>query len=407
MDRNVLQSLDPRALGRRLQEARKARGMTQQQAAEHLGVARTTITAIEKGERRVQPSELAQFAAYYGRSIGELVRPRGPIEPFAVQLRATLAPDVPTEEEIEPYVFEFERLCEDYLELERICGAPLARAYPPVYSIEQTSAEAAAEDVATAERNRLGLGDGPLPNFRQVLDQDVGLRIFYIDLPSRISAMFAYTDELGGCIAVNAKHPEERRRNSMGHEYGHFLTKRYQPEVRVLKRYQRLPAQERFADAFARSFLMPASGLRRRFNELRRSRENGLKLADLCTLAHFYFVSVQGMILRLEELRLIPAGTWERIEAQGFRVREAQRILELPEHPADEELLPARYRYLAVTAYLRGDLSEGQLARSLRVNRLEARRIVDEMAQLVDVSDDGELGSVPLDLGEPLQVHGA
>lgn len=407
MDRNVLQSLDPRALGRRLQEARKARGMTQQQAAEHLGVARTTITAIEKGERRVQPSELTRFAAYYGRSIGELVRPRERIEPFAVQLRATLASDVSTEEEIEPYVFEFERLCEDYLELERICGAPLARAYPPVYSIEQTSAESAAEDVATAERNRLGLGDGPLPNFRQVLDGDVGLRIFSMDLPSRISAMFAYTDELGGCIAVNAKHPEERRRNSMGHEYGHFLTKRYQPEVRVLKRYQRLPAQERFADAFARSFLMPASGLRRRFNELRRSRENGLKLADLCTLAHFYFVSVQGMILRLEELRLVPTGTWERIEAQGFRVREAQRILELPEHPSDEELLPARYRYLAVTAYLHGDLSEGQLARFLRVNRLEARRIVDNMAQLVDVSDDGELGSVPLDLGEPLQAHGA
>jgi len=406
MDRNVLQSLDPRELGRRLQEARKARGKTQQEAAEHLSVARTTITAIEKGERRVQPSELTRLASYYSRSIGELVRPRGPAEPFAVQLRAAFAPDVSTEAEIEPYVFEFQRLCEDYLELERVCGAPLARAYPPVYSIEGTTPQAAAEDVATAERNRLGLGDGPLPNLRQVLDQDVGLRIFYIDLPSRVSAMFAYTDELGGCIAVNRKHPEERRRNSMGHEHGHFLTKRYQPEVRVLRRYQRLPGQERFADTFARAFLMPASGLKRRFHELRRTRENGLKLADLCTLAHFYFVSVQGLILRLEELRLIATGTWERIEAQGFRVSEAQRILELPEHPADKEKLPARYRYLAVTAYLRDDLSEGQLARFLRVNRLEARRIVNEMARFVDVSDEGELGAVSLDLGESLQAHG-
>lgn len=407
MDRNVLQSLDPRDLGRRLQEARKARGRTQQEAADYLGVARTTLTAIEKGERRIQPSEFSRLAAYYGRSIGELVRQRGPIEPFAVQLRAILAPDVSTEEEIDPYVFEFQRLCEDYFELERICGAPLARAYPPVYSIESTAPEAAAEDVATSERNRLGLGDGPLPNLRQVLDQDVGLRIFYMDLPSRISAMFAYTDELGGCIAVNRKHPEERRRNSMGHEYGHFLTKRYQPEVRILKRYQRIPGQERFADSFARSFLMPASGLRRRFHELRRSREKGLTLADLCTLAHFYFVSVQGMVLRLEELRLIPTGTWERIEAQGFRVREAQRILELPEHPADEEQLPARYQYLAVTAYLRSDLSEGQLARFLRTDRLDARRIVDELAQVVEVSDDGQLDTVSLDLGEPLSAHGA
>lgn len=407
MDRNVLQSLDPRVLGRRLQEARTARGKTQQEAAYHLGVARTTITAIEKGERRVQPSELTRLAAFYGRSVGEMVRPRGPVEPFAVQLRATLAPDVSTEEEIELYVFEFEHLCEDYLELERICGAPLQRAYPPVYSIEGTAPDAAAEDVATAERNRLGLGDGPLPNLRHILDQDVGLRIFYMELPSRISAMFAYTDELGGCIAVNSRHPEERRRNSMGHEYGHFLTKRYQPEVRVLKRYQRVPNQERFAGAFARSLLMPASGLKRRFHELRRNRENGLTLADLCTLAHFYFVSVQGMILRLEELRLVPTGTWERIEAQGFRVREAQQILELPEHPADEENLPDRYRYLALMAYLRGDLSEGQLARFLRVNRVDARRIVAEKARTVDVSDEGELGQVSLDLGQSLQAHGA
>ncbi|MGH2412004.1 MAG: ImmA/IrrE family metallo-endopeptidase, partial [Chloroflexota bacterium] len=280
-------------------------------------------------------------------------------------------------------------------------------AYPPPYSIEGTAPDAAADDVATAERNRLGLGDGPLPNLRQVLEQDVGLRIFYLNLPSRISAMFAYTDDLGGCIAVNSRHPEERRRNSINHEYGHFLTKRYQPEVRLLKRYQRLPNQERFADAFARSFLMPAPGLRRRFHELRRSREAGLKLADLCTLAHFYFASVQALTLRLEELRLIPTGTWERFEAQGFRVREAQWILDLPEHIADDEQLPARYRYLAVTAYLRGDLSEGQLARFLRTNRLGARRIVDELAQLVDVSDDGQLGTVSLDLDESLFAHGA
>jgi Zn-dependent peptidase ImmA (M78 family)/transcriptional regulator with XRE-family HTH domain len=407
MDWNILPSLDSRELGRRVQEARRACGKTQQEAADYLGVARTTITAIEKGERRLQPSELSRLAAFYGRSIGELIRPRGPVEPFTVQLRATLAPDTSAEAEIVPYVLEFQRLCEDYAELERVSGAAAVGVRPPVYSIEGIAAEAAAEDVATAERNRLGLGDGPLPNLRQVLDQDVGLRIFFIDLPSWISAMFAYTDDLGGCVAVNRKHPEERRRNSMGHEYGHFLTKRYQPEVRVLKRYQRLPHQERFADAFARSFLMPATGLRRRFHELRRSRETDLKIADLCTLAHFYFVSVQGLILRLEELRLISTGTWARIEGQGFRVREAQKILKLPEHPADEEMFPARYRYLAVTAYLRGDLSEGQLARFLRTDRLDARRIVHEMAEIVDLSDDGELGTVSLDLGESLSVHGA
>ena len=49
---NPLLSVDPAVIGERLAVARRARGLTQQQAAEALGVGRTTITAMEKGERR-------------------------------------------------------------------------------------------------------------------------------------------------------------------------------------------------------------------------------------------------------------------------------------------------------------------------------------------------------------------
>src|SRR5258707_164684 len=43
--------LDPRVLGRRLQEARKARNMTQEAAAAALPLKRPTLVAIEKGDR--------------------------------------------------------------------------------------------------------------------------------------------------------------------------------------------------------------------------------------------------------------------------------------------------------------------------------------------------------------------
>ncbi|MCL5946889.1 MAG: helix-turn-helix domain-containing protein, partial [Chloroflexi bacterium] len=189
MDLDILQSIDPRELGKRLQEARKARGRTQQEAADLLGVVRTTITTIEKGERRIRPDELARLASFYGRSVGEFLRRGEPIEAFAVQLRAVVAPDTLAEAEIAPYTWEFQRLCEDYLELERLCAAPLPRKYPPPYSVGGTAPELAAEDVATAERNRLGQGDGPILNVREALENDVGLRIFSIDLPSPVAAM--------------------------------------------------------------------------------------------------------------------------------------------------------------------------------------------------------------------------
>ncbi|MGI8552891.1 MAG: helix-turn-helix domain-containing protein, partial [Dehalococcoidia bacterium] len=158
MEPDLLQSRDPHELGRRLQGARRARGLTQQQVGEQLAIARTTVTAIEKGERRVQPTELVAMAELYGRSVGALLRQGEPVEAFVVQLRATLPPETPVEREIAPETWAFQQLCEDYLQLERICQAPLPRRYPAQYEVGRVSPENAADDVAGAERNRMGVG---------------------------------------------------------------------------------------------------------------------------------------------------------------------------------------------------------------------------------------------------------
>ena len=368
MDEDVLRSIDPQALGQRLRDGRAAKGLTQQDAADHLGVARTTITAIEKGQRRIRAVELVDLAAHYGRSVGEFLRQSEPLPAFVVQLRAALALHRSAEPELRPHIAEFQRLCEDYLELEHVLGAPLSSRYPSPYEMSRTPPEDFAEDVATSERNRLGLGDGPLLNLREVLESDVGLRIFYMDLPSLVAGMFAYTDDLGGCIAVNRRHPEERRRMSLAHDYGHFLTARYVSGVSLLGQYHRHPTRERFADAFAWAFLMPATGLRRRYHELHRSRDGRVTPADLCNLAHYYFTSLEALTRRLEGLRLVRLGTWDRLQNRGFRVREAQAILQLPQHRVSDSALPTRYLYLATEAFERGDLSEGQYARFLRAD---------------------------------------
>ena len=139
MEERALESIDPRALGRRLQEARKARGLTQQDAADSLSVARTTVTALEKGERRMRPGELIQLARLYGRPVSEFVGPKEPIADFAVQFRRSAGGGDETDAETAAAVEEFRRLCEDYLYLENLSGAPLRRNYPPQYSTDGTS----------------------------------------------------------------------------------------------------------------------------------------------------------------------------------------------------------------------------------------------------------------------------
>ena len=401
MQENVVHDADPRVLGRRLQEARRARGLTQQEVAESLELARTTVTALEKGERRIRPDELISLAGLYGRPVSSFVGSRAPSASFAMQFRTSVnrASSPEAQQAISRGVQEFQDLCEDYLWLESSSGARSRQYYPSQYDTDGLQPEEAAEDVAASERNRLGLGDGPLLNLREVLENDAGLRIFYIRLPSHLAGIFAFTEDLGGCVAVNSGHPEERRRWSMAHEYGHFLTSRFRPEVTTLRQRGRMSATERFADAFAAALLMPAPGLRRRFHRVSRAGDGSVTAAEVCRLAHYYFVSVEAMFLRLEELRLIPAGTWERLRDRGFRVREAQEQLGLPPHPHDDAPLPLRYQFLAVQAHVEGELTEGELCRVLRQDRLSTRETVQNLTHPVHLLHEGEMLTIPIDPG--------
>ena len=89
---NHLDAIDPRLLGRRLTEARKARGLTQQAAADHLGCSRPTFIAIEKGTRRPTPDEIVKLAGLYGRTLHELLRPGAPTADFEPHLRVLVDP---------------------------------------------------------------------------------------------------------------------------------------------------------------------------------------------------------------------------------------------------------------------------------------------------------------------------
>ena len=401
MEYRLLEQIDLKRLGSRLQDARRSAGLTQEDAAQALGLARTTIVAIEKGERRVNPHELIEFAKTYRRSVSDLVGRPIISESFVPQFRA--APGrAESDTDVDPLATELQSLAEDYVALERIRSMALSQNYPNEYDTSGGTPEQVAEDVATAERNRLGMGDGPIGHLRERLASDVGIRIFFFEMPSRIAGLFAYNEILGACIGINTKHPRDRRNWSLAHEYGHFLMTRYQPEITVLTVAGRSHKKERLADSFARYFLMPASGLNRRFTELHRSSKGGITLAHVCTLADLYQVSVQALILRLEELRRLPTGTWERLKDEGFKVQQAQAMLGIDANPLLTETLPQRYVDLAIAAFLAEQISEGQLAKYLRTDRLHAREHVESFESRIHLEADGSFMPFTPDLAQAL-----
>ncbi|CAD5946894.1 Transcriptional regulator [Planktothrix tepida] len=377
---NILDKIDLRQLGERLQQARKKCGMTQADAAQIINAARTTIVAIEKGERRLKPNELIKLARAYGQAVSNFVRQSPIIEPFEVQFRAAYRRSETEEAQINPAILRLEELCQNYLELEKIMDAPLPRNYPQEYDVTNMPIEAAAESIAIAERQRLGLGDSPIPILRDVLEQSVGLRIFYLEMPSKYSGLYSYDEQLGGCIAINAKHPEERRRWSLAHEYLHFLAHRRKPVLDYENQYQRKPDTERLADSFPDHFLMPTSGLLKRFNDMYQT-HGKFTPTNLFTLAHYYGVSIEALGNRLESIKLIPSGTVERLRDRGLKVRKVQQELELEEIPQRTDMLTIHYQYLAIEAFDQGLITEGRFADFLGVDRLETRRIAEILRQ--------------------------
>lgn len=374
--KNLLENINSIVLGGELKNARKAKGLTQKEASEILNVSRTTITAIEKGERQIKPGELVALSTAYDQDVHKFLRTRKSVVPFQVQFRAAYKRRQ-ADEKINSFIDEFEEACRDYLELEQIVNGRSYSNYPVEYKLDNRNIDQVAESIAIRERNRLGLGDSPIPMLRDILEQDVGLRIFYFEMPSNYSEMYNYNEFLGGCMAINTNHPEVRRRWSMSHGYAHFLTHRKELVLDNEKKHGRIQRNEQFADAFAKYFLMPTNSIMKKYDDIKNSKER-FTIADIFIVSHYYGVSPEALTRRLEELKLIELGTWEDLKSKGLRVREIQNKLNIADLPQRKDKYPVRYQYLALYAFEKALISEGQFANFMGISRLEAREFASE-----------------------------
>ncbi|HVU37742.1 MAG TPA: XRE family transcriptional regulator [Opitutales bacterium] len=392
------QPIDPKVLGERLKRARAKANLTQGDVAEKLNLARTTVVAIEKGERASKAEELDAFRKLYAVRLNELIGLEGIDIPLEPQFRAALK-DTECQDALDA-ASKLETYASYYLTLEKMLGMRSSHVYPPPYAVafDGVNPEQAGEEIADEERNRLGLGSAPISNLRNVLEEEVGLRVFFFKMGSKVSGIFAFNNEVGGCIGINRYHPVERCRWTLAHEYGHFLTTRFEPDLNLEKSRWGVARNERLVDSFAANFLMPRSAVNRRFSETVSSKSTGFSLADLFGLADYFLVSVNAMCLRLEQLRRLTAGTWDSIKSQGLKVETARTNLGLV-HPGNEEhCFPLRYRLLARSAYEQDMITEGQLARFLDTDRLGAREELEQLDKLrlnEELSEDNSF-SAPL-----------
>jgi Zn-dependent peptidase ImmA (M78 family)/DNA-binding XRE family transcriptional regulator len=386
---NPLEQIIPAEAGERLRIAREGAKITQAAAASAIDVARTTIVAIEQGERRARMNELQQLAKLYGTSVNALLRRESVHVDLSPRFRRVVGSDKAASDAADLMA----ELAKAEVELENLLGIKRVRNYPPERPLLPGDVRTQAEQDAAELRQRLGLGIGPVSDIVTLLEMELGVRVYIRRFDGRISGVFAYDEALGPCILLNANHPRERRTQSGGHETAHFISTRRDPEILHLNAVEN-SREERYANAFARAFLTPARAVLQKFQEITAGSDR-LTRRHVIVLAHFFGVSREAMVRRLEELGSVKPGTWDWFQANGGitdeQARQVLGDLSVPDvHKAEADRpTTLRLNLLASEAYRQGLMSEGQLARLLHLDRVELREILGTQELEVGEADGG------------------
>jgi Zn-dependent peptidase ImmA (M78 family) len=365
-------------LGERLRIAREAARVTQANAADAIKVARTTLVAMEQGQRRIRIDELQKLALLYNISVNAVLRQEAIHVDLVPRFRKIISHEDDASHAASQLLTD---LASAEVELENLLGIRWPRNYPPERPLVSPDVRRQAELDALEFRQRLGLGLSPLSDLITLLELDLGVRVFVRRLHTRISGLFAYDEKLGACVLLNANHPRERRAVTAAHELGHLLCSRQRPDVLGEAASERT-AEERYCNAFARNLLMPMRAISQKFNELTAGSAR-LTRRHIIILAHYFGVSREAIVRRLEELGLLKRGSWDWFEENGGitdeQARQVLGDLIVPDASKVEADRPTtlRLNMLAAEAHRRSLLSEGQLARLLHLPRVELRELLD------------------------------
>ncbi len=415
-------AVDQQELGRRLKVARTSCGLTQDDVAGHLRLARSAVTQMELGNRAVTGLELHRLAEYLGRDMRDLLAESFQ-EDDVLSALFRAHPELSGRQDLHNALVRSLALgreltnLERLLEIDRDFGAAVS--YPLPSARTKWDAVRQGERIAQEERRRLTVGQTPLPDVAELLEAQ-GVWTAQEDLPSSVSGLTLVEPSIGVLVVTNRDHHFYRRRFSTAHEYCHVLVDRAR-RCLASRTEDRDELIEVRANAFAACFLMPEEGVRQFVQGLgkgsssrlrreifdekddvvdTRSRtvpgSQDLQMYDAARLAHHFGVSVLAVLFRLKSLRLVNESQFAALREQDKQGvgKEIVKFLDLPQpdHEAKRNEFRQRFLGLALEAYRREEISKRKLAK---------------IAQRVSVTEsevDTMLASMGLDEEEAVDV---
>ena len=403
-------ALTQETLASRLRDARQAAGITQEAAAEALGIPRTAVVQFEAGNRTISTLELARLADLYRQTVTSLLADESPSDESDALVALFRAASVHGMSA--PWQKDAERclaICRAGAQLRRSLGLS-SGALPPAYDrpppTRTMEAVRQGIDAARQERGRLGLGHRPVPDMSDLVNS-MGIWATGAVLPDGMSGVFLKDREAGLVILVNFDHPRPRKRFSYAHEYAHAIFDRQSPAVVSWEKDGDAVLETR-ANAFAAEFLLPEEGVRLFLAALSKGgpavAEHALQrpttdsqdvarsqfrvpagsqrvtFEDAARLAFRYGVAFKTAVYRMKNTGMIGEPEFQSLLSQESLAARYSALLHRDDQPhsgtRDRALVP-EVIHLAIEAYRRELISGGKLRDLGRLLDVPGRELVE------------------------------
>lgn len=368
------------SLGERLCKKRESLGLTRAQAARIAGLEnQQTLYKIEKGLRKVQIDELIALSKAYAFDVNLFLLSDQPTQNANIFWRAEKKPSKPVKKKFE---LKLKMFLDRFIHLQKILGKEKIGTKLSNITLQLSSLDDAAE---TGEQysKMLNLGDRPALVFKEILEEEYNLPIFFFDMPDRTSAISIITSEYAA-ICVNKREVAWRRNFDIAHELFHILYKQFPPKnCGGLNK----DIQEIFANVFASAFLLPRVSIEKEIK--RRKGKTRLSIIDLVVMACDYDVSLDALLWRLVNL-----GYLKRDKAEAIMECDAlKQYYKNIRRPGLEKIpyISKKYVCLVFDAFRRGLISEMRAAEYLNVTVNKINKIFADIGLMWKDDSDFEI----------------
>ncbi|MHB1470175.1 MAG: helix-turn-helix domain-containing protein [Thermoplasmataceae archaeon] len=317
-------------LGERIAGARIRLGLTQEQVAESLGIPRTSVTQIENGNRQVSSLEIMRLSRLFDIDIRDLLEGRDSNEEILTLFRKRGSDRNP---KIEIALKETLPICRMVSDLEDIIEqgenrTEIRNIHHNQLKLGSSDLKAQGQLLSQMERERLGLGSGPIPDLMYLILKE-GIIVAEHDIPEDVSGIYIRMKRGRSFIILRQQDSHARKRFSLAHEYCHSLVDSH--ELIIISRNESQAVREIRANYFAASFLLPKEGIIQFMSESA-LRPDEINFTHAAKLAVKFGLSYEASLISLAQGGLISTVKRDELQKESHKAYGyMNRILEYTE----------------------------------------------------------------------------